>query len=110
ADTGYFPWNNGNPVYTYRDNMTKIIGTHTLQFGFYAAFAQKNEQNSPYIQGILTFDSSNTSIPSPTGPGGSTGNAFADLLMGKIAEFSQVNLQAKYYNRYRIVEPYFQDD
>ncbi len=106
ADTGYFPWNNANPVYTYRDNMTKIIGNHTLQFGFYAAFAQKNEQNSPYIQGILTFDSSNTSIPG----GGSTGNAFADLLTGRIAEFSQVNLQAKYYNRYRIVEPYFQDD
>ena len=103
ADTGYFPWNNANPVYTYRDNVTKIMGTHTLQFGFYAAFAQKNEQNSPYIQGILTFDSSNKAIPS-------TGNAFADLLTGRVAQFSQVNLQAKYYNRYRIVEPYFQDD
>ena len=103
ADTGYFPWNNANPVYTYRDNVTKIIRNHTLQFGFYAAFAQKNEQNSPYIQGILTFDSSNNAIPS-------TGNSFADLLTGKVAEYSQVNLQAKYYNRYRIVEPYFQDD
>ena len=103
ADTGYFPWNNANPVYTYRDNMTKIVRTHTMQFGVYMAFAQKNEQNSPYIQGILTFDSSNTSIPS-------TGNSFADLLVGKVAQFSQVNLQAKYYNRYRIVEPYFQDD
>jgi carboxypeptidase family protein/TonB-dependent receptor-like protein len=102
ADTGYFPWNNANPVYTYRDNVTKIIGTHTLQFGVYAAFAQKNEQNSPYIQGILTFDSSNNTV--------STGNAFADLLIGRVAQFSQVNLQAKYYNRYKIVEPYFQDD
>src|SRR2546429_4093651 len=86
ADTGYFPWNNANPVYTYRDNMTKIVRTHTMQFGVYIAFAQKNEQNSPYIQGILTFDSSNTSIPS-------TGNSFADLLVGKVAQFSQVNLQ-----------------
>lgn len=103
ADTGYFPWNNANPVYTYRDNVTKIIGTHTLQFGAYVAFAQKNEQNSPYIQGILTFDSSNTTIPS-------TGNAFADLLTGRIAQYQQTNLQAKYYNRYRLVEPYFQDD
>ena len=103
ADTGYFPWNNANPVYTYRDNVTKIIRTHTLQFGAYAAFAQKNEENSPYVQGILTFDSSNKAIPS-------TGNAFADLLTGRIAQYSQVNLQAKYYNRYRIFEPYFQDD
>src|SRR5207249_4900302 len=36
--------------------------------------------------------------------------SFADLLVGKVAQFSQVNLQAKCYNRYRIVEPYFQDD
>src|SRR5207247_5789758 len=35
ADTGYFPWNNANPVYTYRDNMTKIVRTHTMQFGVY---------------------------------------------------------------------------
>jgi len=102
ADTGYFPWNNANPVYTYRDNMTKIQGTHTFQFGVYTAFAQKNEENSPYNQGILTFDSSNTTV--------STGNAFADLLMGNVANYHQWNLTAKYYNRYKIVEPYFQDD
>src|SRR5208282_5756628 len=78
SDTGYFPWNNANPVYTYRDNVTKIIGAHTLQFGAYAAFAQKNEENSPYIQGILTFDSSNATV--------STGNSFADLLLGNVAE------------------------
>lgn len=102
-DTGYFPWNNANPVYTYRDNMTKIIGTHTLQFGVYFAAAQKNEQNSPDLQGILTFDSSNTSIPS-------TGNSLADLLVGNIASYHQWNIEAKYYNRYKIVEPYFQDD
>ena len=102
ADTGYFPWNNANPTYTYRDNLTKILGTHTLTFGVYTAFAQKNEDNSPYIQGVLTFDSSNTNV--------STGNAFADLLLGNIAEYSQANSEVKYYNRYKIVEPYFQDD
>jgi hypothetical protein len=100
-DTGYFPWNNANPVYTYRDNMTKIVGTHTFQFGVYTAFAQKNEENSPDVQGILTFDTS-----SPV----STGNSFADLLLGNIAQYKQWDLEAKYYNRYKIVEPYFQDD
>ena len=102
GDTGYFPWNNANPSYTYRDNLTKILGTHTLISGIYVVFAQKNEENSPYIQGILNFDSSNTNV--------STGNGFADLLMGNIAQYSQVDSQAKYYNRYKIVEPYFQDD
>jgi len=100
-DTGYFPWNNANPTYTYRDNLTKIFGNHTFQMGAYAAFAQKNEDNSPNVQGILTFDASS---------GVSTGNALADLLMGNIASYTQWSEIAKYYNRYKMVEPYFNDD
>ncbi|HLZ11961.1 MAG TPA: carboxypeptidase regulatory-like domain-containing protein [Candidatus Acidoferrum sp.] len=100
-DTGYFPWNNANPTYTYRDNVTKIIGNHTFQFGAYAAFAQKNEDNSPNVQGILTFDAAS---------GVTSGNSFADLLLGNIGSYKQWNQILKYYNRYKIVEPYFNDD
>jgi len=53
------------------------------------------------VQGSLTFDASNSI---------SSGNSFADLLMGNISTFQQVNLAPKYYFRYQIVEPYFQDD
>ncbi len=101
-DSGYFPWHNANPTYTYRDNMTKILGTHTFQFGAYIAFAQKNEANSPNVQGILTFDNGASSV--------TTGNAFADLLLGKISSYQQWSRETQYYDRYRIVEPYFQDD
>ncbi len=100
-DTGYFPWKNANPTYTYRDNVTKIVGTHTLQFGAYFVFAQKNEANSPYVQGILSFDTSHSI---------STGNSFADLLLGNVASYEQFSKETQYYNRYKIVEPYFQDD
>jgi len=100
-DTGYFPWNNANPTYTYRDNLTKILGTHTFQMGAYIVFAQKNEENSPNVQGILTFNASSAV---------SSGNALADLLLGNIASYSQWSAILKYYDRYRIVEPYFNDD
>src|SRR5207249_9347779 len=49
-----------------------------------------------------TFDSNNTTV--------STGNSLADLLLGNVAKYKQWSVEAKYYNRYRIVEPYFQDD
>jgi hypothetical protein len=81
--------------------LSKIVGKHNLQFGVYVVAAQKNEQNFAEIQGDLGFN-----ISSPV----STGNPFADLLTGRIASFSQTNLQTKYYNRYKILEPYFQDD
>ena len=67
------------------------------------AIAQKNEQSSfGSVQGFLNFDASNSGI--------SSGNAFADLLLGQINSFQQVNSQPKYYFRYQIAEPYLQDD
>ncbi len=101
-DTGYFPWNNANPTYTYKDQLTKIVGGHNLFLGVYFVAAEKNEENSPYVQGILGFDNTDSAI--------TTGNAFADMLTGQIASFSQTNQKVKYYNRYKVVEPYFQDD
>jgi hypothetical protein len=104
-DSGFVPNGayNANPTYTYRDNVTKIIGKHNLQFGAYFVAAQKNELTGtvPSINGFLTFDET-----SPV----SSGNPFADLLMGNIANYSQSSARVKYYNRYKILEPYFQDD
>ncbi len=100
-DSGYFPWNNANPTFTFKDNLSKIVGGHNMYFGFYYVAAQKNEENSPYVQGILNFNNTN-----PT----SSGNAFADMLVGNIASYQQTNNKIKYYNRYKIMEPYFQDD
>jgi Carboxypeptidase regulatory-like domain len=101
-DPAFPPWGNSNPTYSYRDNVVKIIGNHNLNFGAYAEFAQKNEPGVPDVQGLLTFDVTDTAV--------TTGNAFADMLMGNIASYQQTNLQPKYYNRYKIVEPYIQDD
>ena len=46
---------NSNPTYTYRDNMTKIMGRHNLTFGAYLVTAQKNELSSVQVNGSLTF-------------------------------------------------------
>lgn len=104
-DAGYVPNGpvNSNPVYSYRDNVSKIIGKHSLQFGGYLYVSQKNElpQFEPSVNGFFNFN---------TGSSVSTGNAFADLLMGQINSFAQGSDQPKYYLRHKIFEPYFQDD
>ena len=105
-DPGYIPNGplNSNPTYTYRDNVTKVVGTHNLQFGAYFTAAQKNEIPQPGVStnGFLTFDATNSGV--------TTGNPFADLLMGNVSEFDQQKAVIKTYNRYKIFEPYFQDD
>ena len=110
-DPSLIPWSNSSPVYSYRDNMVKLIGNHNLQFGAFALFFQKNEYGSDDVQGYLTFNSTDsTAGPSTGGQPLSTGNAFADMLLGRIAQYTQSNLQPKYYHRFKIVEPYIQDD
>jgi hypothetical protein len=116
-DSGYIPNGlyNSNPTYTFRDNVNKIVGKHNLQFGAYVAAAQKNEFGGELgagsFPGYLTFDPSK--LPT-TGCSSTvactTGNPFADLLLGEISSFGQQDHLLKYYNRYKIVEPYFQDD
>jgi hypothetical protein len=104
-DAGYVPNGpvNSNPSYTYRDNVSKLIGRHNLQFGGYFVASQKNElpQFEPSVNGFAGFD---------VGLAGSTRNPFADLLTGNISTFQQASGQPKYYLRYKIFEPYFQDD
>lgn len=118
VDPSFEPWVHTNPTYSYRDNLSMVIRKHTLQMGIQAIFAQRNEINgaagaaSGDVQGLLTF--SNVS-------GGllNTGNAFANLLyygsqfnglLESIQSYTQDSTQYKYYNRYRIGEPYIQDD
>jgi len=127
-DTGYTPWVDTIPTYTMRDDATKAIGKHTIQFGVEAIFAQQNELgaanglNSGNVQGVISFNDqgaggspiqppigfqcSNASCVAPT----DTSNAFANFLGAQISSYQQDSSQNKYYNRYLLVEPYVQDD
>ncbi|WP_317891731.1 TonB-dependent receptor [Acidicapsa acidisoli] len=102
VNTGFFPWKNSNPTYSYSDMLTKTLKNHTLIFGVSLIAAQKNEaQNPGNTQGSFTFIAS---------PELRSHNGFADFLTGQVAKFSQFSSTPVYYNRYKIVEPYLQDN
>ena len=116
ADAGYMPWGHTNPTYSVRDDLLKSKGNHTLQVGAQFVYSERNQTNnaigaaSGETQGLLTFDNLVHS----------TGNAFADFLLqndingsvpsGYIQTYSQDSAQKRYYQRFEIAEPYFQDD
>jgi Carboxypeptidase regulatory-like domain/TonB-dependent Receptor Plug Domain len=128
ADTGYAPWTQSNPTFDVRDDASKVIGKHSLQFGFEGTFVQQNEQsavsgaNSGDLQGLLTYSNEQSTH--------TTGNAFADFLAGSgftsnnpplqngtsfvtqgaIKSYTQDSGQGRYYNRYKIADLYMQDD
>ncbi len=117
ADPAYMPWGHTNPTYSLRDDVGKAFGKHTLQFGAQYVYSQRNQTNNAIgaasgdLQGLLTYNNLTHS----------TGNAFADFLVesnsnvhniptGFIQSFTQDSAQHRYYQRYQIAEPYFQDD
>jgi len=117
VDPSYMPWGHTNPTYSVRDDIGKSIGKHTLQFGAQYVYAQRNQDNNAIgaasgdLQGLLSFSNLVHS----------TGNAFADFLLeyvpisggpavGFAQSFTQDSAQRRYYQRYQIAEPYFQDD
>jgi hypothetical protein len=104
-DPGYVPQGplNSNPTVTLRDNVTKIVGPHNIQFGIYYVDAHKNEIPQPGygVNGLLTY--SNTSPVS-------SNNAFADLLLGNISGFTQEGAALKMHEEYKIYEAFAQDD
>ena len=124
-DTGYTPWKDVIPTYAFRDDVSKTLGKHLLQFGVEAVIAQQNEfgaangLNSGDVQGIISFNDQGAGaspIRVPNGcngvcaPATDTSNVFANFLSGQISSFQQDSAQNKYYNRYELVEPYIQDD
>jgi len=77
------------------DNVTKIVGSHTLKAGFYWDYARNYQTSgglSDSVQGAAEFD--------PWGPT-STGNPLADWVTGRISAFTQDAAEAvqdmKYY-------------
>lgn len=82
------------------DNVSKVFGTHTMKAGFYFEFVINNQPASSSSQGDLTFDSSNSN---------GVGNAYADMLLGRVNGFSQQNFNPLHNESYKLTEFYLQD-
>jgi outer membrane receptor protein involved in Fe transport len=84
--TGYGPYRDFNRNHNVFDNMTKLMGEHTLRFGATYNHYEKNENNASANAGSFTF----TPATVPTGT--TTFNqAFANFLLGNVASFNQAS-------------------
>jgi hypothetical protein len=111
-DTGYPYWYE-NPAFTIKDNLVWTRGKHVLKFGIFIFEDELNHviPNGGFdSQGVLSFSNSSAVT---------TGNALADMYLGRIASYSQTGLVtngqlvggfASGHYRQTDVEPYIQDD
>jgi Carboxypeptidase regulatory-like domain len=85
-----------NNTYNVSDNFSKVLGEHSLKFGFEASYEQVNVNPNPTFNGSFLFN------------GTETGSDFADFLIGVASNYNQADSQA-YYIRHRYQGGFAQD-
>ncbi len=97
---GGFPRDGRKWTISADDNFSKVIGTHSLKFGGHYEFITNTEPTSNSDMGTLT----------PTNWGGyTTGNAYADLLVGYIGAYAENSKNISMAMRQREFAFYVQD-
>jgi hypothetical protein len=94
-------WNNFNRLFNFKNDFSKLIGNHNLKLGILAMRSRKNQDNWPAVNGTVGF---------ATGHSNSTGNAFADALIGNFSTYTEADTNREGWYRFTQIESYVQDD
>jgi hypothetical protein len=101
------PNGSDNIVVEFRDDMTKVHGSHTFKWGYYYNNTHYNGFGLTYIAGPENFSYLNTAIPLDTSQ--QTGSAFASFLLGQASGY-RLDTNRYIAGQYRTHQMYVQDD
>src|SRR5215471_7728757 len=104
---GGAPNGSDNIVVEFRDDMTKVHGSHTFKWGYYYNNTHYNGFGLTYTAGSANFSYLNTAIPLDTSQ--QTGSAFASFLLGQASGY-RLDTPRYIAGQYRTHQMYVQDD
>lgn len=104
---GGAPNGSDNIVVEFRDDMTKVHGSHTFKWGYYYNNTHYNGFGLTYIAGQANFSPYNTAFPLDTSL--NTGSAFASFLLGQASGY-RLDTVRYIAGQYRTHQMYVQDD
>jgi len=93
-----------NPTWYVTDNLSKIVGSHSLKAGLYLEYNLKYQPSDRNYAGAFSFASS-TSVPLLN-----TNDGFANALLGNVSSYSQYNVTTSFNVNYWNAEFYLQDN
>jgi len=102
---GFGPYRDYNRNYNVYDNVTKVLGRHSLKFGFTYNYYQKTENAGGNNVGTFTF--ANTGRPASAT---TYQQDWANFLLGNASSFTQASLDLTPDMRQQQWEVYAQDD
>jgi hypothetical protein len=96
-------YENFNPIWTFADNVSKVVGKHSLKAGFYLEHNIKVQPSTPAYAGSFNFtvDSNNPL---------NSGNGYANAYLGYVDSYQQATARAVFQTLYWNFEFYAQDN
>jgi len=95
---------NFNPIWTYQDNISKVVGNHAFKAGIYLEHNLKLQPSQRNYNGAFNFNA-NSSIPFLN-----TNSGYANGLLGDVGTYSQYNITTTFNVKYWNAEWYVQDN
>jgi hypothetical protein len=94
-------WNNSNRIIMVKEDLSKIIGNHTIKAGVFFQRNRKNQDNQPAVNGSFSFS-----------PGHAlhSGNPLADALLGNFFSYNEANGGREGWFRFTQTEFYVTDN
>lgn len=89
-----------NSIFQWRDDFSKVIGTHSLKTGVQVTRSRTDENIRFSDEGAVTFSTSAKNT---------TKNVIADVLLGNFQNYTESIADADYWGRFNQVDVYFQD-
>jgi len=104
---GPYPSHSTGPVYQWRDDLSRIMGSHNVKVGVYYERAQQNDMDAVLVggmnqNGVFTFGASKSNPLT-------TGNAMADMLLGNFDSYQEIGWRVMIPWRSNASEFYAQD-
>ena len=107
---GYGGWNFFGPYdntygsHRIKETLTRTLGAHSVKLGGLYSYEFKNENAASGTNGAFNFPgTSNASFTS-------TGDAFADFLLGRANSYTETNIDIASHLRFQMFEGFVQDD
>ena len=97
-------YENFNTIWTFADNLSKVVNRHTFKFGVYVEKNNKIQPSTPAYEGNFNFG------PDANNGVNNTGNGYANALLGYVDSYSQTTARAVFNVEYWNAEWYAQDN
>jgi Carboxypeptidase regulatory-like domain len=97
-------YENFNTIWSFQDNLSKVIGKHSFKIGAYVENNHKIQPSTPAYAGSFNFS------PDSLNGVNNTGNGYANGLLGYVDSYSQATARAVFNVAYWNAEFYIQDN